>query len=118
MSRPPSEAWPRVGFLHEIADRGQVWETVAAKHGVENPVPPWKSSLDGTCDALDRSDHALSGVRRRTEEDDLAHSVYGHVPFPESQLLALAHSLVAHDVISEDELARRVATVRSRLEGT
>ena len=28
---------------------------MAAKYGVENPVPPWKTSLDGLCDALDHT---------------------------------------------------------------
>ena len=32
---------------------------MAAKYGVENPVPPWKTSLDGLCDALD---HAVCGA--------------------------------------------------------
>ncbi len=113
MSQPLSETHPRVGVLQQIADHGQVWEAVAARHGVEKPVPPWKTSLDGTWDALDRRGHTASGVQRRTENDDLARSVYGHVPYPESRLLALAHSLVAHDVLSEDELARRLETVRS-----
>ena len=41
--------------LQNIVDRNQVWPRMAAKYGVENPVPPWKTSLDGLCDALDRS---------------------------------------------------------------
>jgi hypothetical protein len=33
---------------------------MAEKYGVTNPVPPWESSLDGTCDALDESATVLS----------------------------------------------------------
>jgi len=42
-----------VAPLANIVERQQVWSRMAAKYGVENPVPPWKSSLDGICDALD-----------------------------------------------------------------
>ena len=52
---------------------------MAAKYGVENPVPPWKSSLDGICDALDHGGcgpETLSFVDRRNEEDTLSATVY------------------------------------------
>jgi hypothetical protein len=39
------------GSLANIVERNQVWNRMAAKYGVENPVPPWKTSLDGICDA-------------------------------------------------------------------
>jgi hypothetical protein len=42
--------------------------------------------------------------------------VYAGVPYPESQLIALAHSLLARGVIGEEELAQRLAAVRARLE--
>ncbi|PRC54222.1 thiocyanate hydrolase, partial [Mycobacterium sp. ITM-2017-0098] len=32
--------------LNSIVERNQVWKLMAAKYGVENPVPPWKTSLD------------------------------------------------------------------------
>ena len=48
-----------VASLAEIVERNQVWPRMAAKYGVENPVPPWKTSLDGLCDALD---HAACGA--------------------------------------------------------
>jgi hypothetical protein len=41
--------------------------------------------------------------------------VYGALPSPENQLVALAHSLIARNVIDETELARRLDTVRARL---
>ena len=41
--------------LEQIVERNQVWPAMAAKYGVENPVPPWKTSLDGLCDALDQA---------------------------------------------------------------
>ena len=41
--------------LDEIVENNQSWPVMAAKYGVENPLPPWKTSLDGLCDVLDRS---------------------------------------------------------------
>jgi hypothetical protein len=105
--------------LRQIVERNQVWPVMAAKYGVENPVPPWKTSLDGLCDALD---HAAcdadvpSFKERRDEEDELSATVYSEVPYPESQLVALAHTLLARGVITEDELQQRLSTVRARLE--
>ena len=105
--------------LEEIVDRNQVWPRVAAKYGVENPVPPWKTSLDGLCDALDKADSGpgiLPFKERRDEEDALSAGVYAGLPYPENQLLALAHSLVARGVIDEVELRRRMTSIRARLE--
>ena len=42
-----------IELLDEIAGSNQSWPVMAAKYGVENPLPPWKTSLDGLCDALD-----------------------------------------------------------------
>lgn len=86
---------------------------MAAKYGVENPVPPWKSSLDGICDALDRG---ACSFDRRNEEDALSATVYSNLPYPESQLVSLAHSLVVNGVIDETELQERIALIRARLE--
>jgi hypothetical protein len=105
--------------LQEIVARNQVWPAMAAKYGVENPVPPWKTSLDGLCDALDQStcDADVPDFKeRRDEEDALTATVYSELPYPENQLMALAHSLLARGVITEAELQRRLSTVRARLE--
>ncbi|MEZ0359685.1 thiocyanate hydrolase [Mycolicibacterium aichiense] len=105
--------------LQQIVDRNQVWPVMAAKYGVENPVPPWKTSLDGLCDALD---HAACEAdvptfkERRDEEDDLSATEYSDLPYPESQLVSLAHSLLSRGVITEDELQQRLSAVRARLE--
>lgn len=105
--------------LRDIVTRDQVWSRMAAKWGVENPVPPWKTSLDGLCDALDHAacdTEVLSFKERRDEEDALSATVYAGLPYPESQLVSLAHSLVSRGVISEAELQERLAGVRARLE--
>jgi hypothetical protein len=105
--------------LAKIVERNQVWSRMAAKYGVENAVPPWKTSLDGICDALDQSacgPEVLSFVDRRNEEDALSATVYSNLPYPENRLVALAHSLVVRGVIDEAELEERLATVRARLE--
>ncbi|WP_137726048.1 thiocyanate hydrolase [Prescottella subtropica] len=106
----------RVPVLDRIVTRGQVWPRMAEKHGVTNPVPPWKSSLDATCDALDREATTLPPLTRRREEDALVEDVYRDLPFPENQLVALAHSLIARNVVDETELSQRLALVRARLE--
>lgn len=109
----------RIEALQEIVARNQVWPVMAAKYGVQNPVPPWKTSLDGMCDALDRAacDANVPDFKeRRDDEDSLSAGVYSGLPYPENQLVALAHSLVARGVIDEAELKRRLAGVRERLE--
>jgi hypothetical protein len=105
--------------LAKIVERHQVWSSMAAKYGVDNPVPPWKTSLDGICDALDQGGcgpEILSFVDRRNEEDTLSATVYSNLPYPENQLVSLAHSLVARGVIDETELQQRLASIRARLE--
>ncbi|WP_237707969.1 thiocyanate hydrolase [Hoyosella subflava] len=92
---------------------------MAAKYGVTNPVPPWKTSLDGMCDALDHAacDTSVPNFKeRRDEEDALSESSYSSLPYPENQLVALAHSLVVRGLISEAELQERLASIRARLE--
>ena len=109
----------QIAPLDEILERHQVWSRMAAKYGVQNPVPPWKSSLDGICDALDQGGcgpDILSMPDRRREEDLLSATVYSDLPYPENQLVSLAHSLVVRGVIDETELQQRLASVRARLE--
>lgn len=108
-----------IATLTDIVERNQVWPVMAAKYGVENPVPPWKTSLDGMCDALDYaacSEDILTFKERRDEEDALSATVYSNLPYPESQLVALAYSLIVRGVIDEAELERRLASIRARLE--
>ena len=109
--------------LRQIVNRGQVWETMAAKYGVENPVPPWKTSLDGLCDALDHAacdttadTAAPSFKERRDEEDALSATRYADIPYPESQLLSLAQSLMVRGLITESELQHKLSVIRERLE--
>jgi len=105
--------------LQQIVERNQVWPRMAAKYGVENPVPPWKTSLDGLCDAIDKAEcgpEVLSFKERRDEEDVLSATVYADLPYPENQLVALAHSLVARGIIDEAELQERLTSIRARLE--
>ena len=105
--------------LAKIVERNQVWSRMAAKHGVENHVPPWKTSLDGMCDALDQNacgPEILNFVDRRNDEDALSATLYSELPYPENRLVALAHSLVVRGVIDEADLTERLAAVRARLE--
>lgn len=113
----PAES-PAIALLTKIVERNQVWGRMAAKYGVDNPAPPWKTSLDGICDALDQSSGGASllSVDRRNEEDALSATVYTDLPYPENRLVALTHSLVRHGLIDESELEERLAAVRARLE--
>jgi hypothetical protein len=109
----------QIAPLDTIVERHQVWSRMAARYGVENAVPPWKSSLDGICDALDQGGcgpEILSMTDRRGEEDLLSATVYSDLPYPENQLVALAHSLVVRGVIDEAELQQRLTRIRARLE--
>lgn len=107
--------------LDEIVERNHTWPVMTAKYGVENPLPPWKTSLDGLCDALDKScapeaDLPLTFKERRDEEDELAATRYADLPYPENQLVALAHSLLARGVIDEADLRQRLGAIKARLE--
>jgi hypothetical protein len=128
-----------IALLEEIRQRGRVWEDLCQQYGVTNPDPPWKTSLEGMCDALaagscaapsvlekawlrgslTRDDiaqqAALPLLERRAEEDELSETLYQDVPFPERQLLALAHSLIKRGLMKEEDLARRIAEVTRRL---
>ena len=53
---------------------------------------------------------------RRREEDLLSATAYFDLPYPESQLVSLAHSLVVRGVINETELQQRLTSIRTRLE--
>jgi hypothetical protein len=83
--------------LTEISKVEQTWRAMTAKYYVENPLPPWKTSLDGLCDALDRSGRAndeldFSFKQRRDVEDELSAVRYAQLPYPENQLVSLARA--------------------------
>jgi hypothetical protein len=105
--------------LQRIVERDQVWPKMAAKYGVENPVPPWKTSLDGLCDALDQASCSAdipTFKERRDEEDTLSATLYSDLPYPENQLMSLAHSLLVRGVINQAELEDRLISIRARLQ--
>lgn len=115
MSEKGGMAVGRVALLEAIRGQGTEWEVLAPRYGVANPNPPWKTSLTAICDCLDVSG-ALPTLDRRRAEDELAEAVYSDVPAPESQLLALVHTMLNRGLVSEGELASRMRAVRSRLE--
>jgi hypothetical protein len=105
--------------LQKIVERNQIWPRMATKYGVENPVPPWKTSLDGLCDALDHAScdaDVPTFKERRDEEDALSATIYSDLPYPENQLVSLAHTLVTRGIIDDVELQRRLISIRARLE--
>lgn len=109
------EALIPITLLERVRHRGRVWGDLAKQYGVTNPDPPWKVDLEATCDMLAAGSCALPALERRWEEDELSEAVYTDVPFPERQLLALAHSMIQRGLVEEDELARRMKDVFERL---
>jgi hypothetical protein len=129
--------WTEVPVLEEIKEHGRAWGELAEQYGVTNPDPPWKTSLDGMCEALsagscssmaaaekqwlagevDRAamDAPLPLLERRWEEDELSATLYQDVPFPERQLLSLAHSLIKRGLVNEEDLKARMKVVQERL---
>ena len=104
-----------IPLLEGTRGSGQIWAEIAPRYGVTNADPPWKSSLYATCECLALGG-ALPGLDRRRAEDQLAETTYGDVPAPERQLLALAHTMLRQGLLTEEDLARRMATVRERLQ--
>ncbi|MCB1725000.1 MAG: hypothetical protein KDJ39_15040 [Gammaproteobacteria bacterium] len=122
-----------IELLERIKIEGRVWEELSEEYGVNNPDPPWRVSLESTCDQLaggywapfnvclpkeereSPSDDKVDAIERRWEEDDLVAKHYADVPFPERQLLALAHTLVRRGIMTEQELAAKMKSVSDRL---
>lgn len=104
-----------IPLLEKVRAEGRVWEDLAAQYGVTNPDPPWKVNVDSTCEVLAEGNCALPALERRWEEDELSESLYAGIPFPERQLLALAHSMIKRGLIDEKDLAARMEVVKRRL---
>ena len=104
-----------ISVLEEIKKEGRVWKDLSKKYGVDNPDPPWKITLEATCEVLSEISCALPALERRWEEDELSKEHYADLPFPERQLVALAHSMIRRGLIDEDELKRRMKEVDKRL---
>ena len=69
--------------------------------------------LDKSCAAVEELEFTFK--ERRDEEDELSATRYAELPYPESQLVSLARSLLVRGVITEDDLRERLATIRARL---
>jgi hypothetical protein len=104
-----------IALLEAIRSEGKAWDILAPRYGVTNPDPPWKTSLVAMCECLSVSG-ALPTLDRRRTEDELAEALYGEVPAPERQLLALVHTMLSRGLVIEGDLASRMRTVRQRLE--
>ena len=107
-----------ISLLDKVKNDGRVWEDLCEEYGVENPDPPWKVTLEATCDVLDEVACGIPALERRWEEDELSEELYAGVPFPERQLLALAHSMIRRGLVDEDELAEQMKVVGKRLNMT
>jgi hypothetical protein len=104
-----------ITLLDKVKKEGRVWEDLCEQYGVENPDPPWKVTLEATCDVLDEVACGIPALERRWEEDELSEDLYADIPFPERQLLALAHSMIRRGLVDEDELAKQMKIVGKRL---
>lgn len=127
-----------VDLLEKIKKEGKNWGDLSRQYGVDNPDPPWRVSLESTCENLANgdisplnicrvedhekaSDDEIDPLERRWEEDQLVSELYADVPFPERQLLALAHTMIRRGILSEEELSVHMEKVAKRLnmeEGT
>lgn len=103
-----------IALLESLQNEEQTWAKLAPRWCVTNPEPPWQVCLEATCDALSAGG-ALDSLERRHAEDELE-TLYSAIPNPERQLLALAHIMVSRGLLTEEELARQIRTVRARLE--
>ena len=102
-------------LLDKVKEEGRVWEDLSEQYGVDNPDPPWKVTLEATCDVLDEVACGIPALERRWEEDELSENLYADVPYPERQMLALAHSMIRRGLVGEDELAKQMELVGKRL---
>ena len=109
----PADLTP-VPLLEAIRNDGKTWVELALQYGVTSPDPPWKVPFNATCECLAGSG-ALPWLQLRRAEDRLGETLYSGTPAPEQQLLALAHTMLSRGLVSEEDLARRMNTVRSRL---
>lgn len=115
-----------IALLQKIQESGRYWEDLSTQYGVTNPDPPWKITLETTCDLLaadscvkpydevDLDSCALPSLERRAEEDELSETLYEDVPFPERQLLSLAHSMIKRGLLDENELSERMKELEKR----
>jgi hypothetical protein len=103
-----------IRLLEDIRRAGKTWAELAPRWGVSEPDPPWKTSLHATCECLSAA-AVLPVLERRRAEDELGETLYCGTPAPEQQLLALAHTMLTRGLLSEEELARRIKEVRTRL---
>jgi hypothetical protein len=104
-----------VPLLEVIRNDGKTWDELAPRYGVTNPDPPWKVTFEATCECLAVSG-ALPWLQRRRAEDRLGETLYSGTPAPEQHLLALAHTMLSRGLVTEENLAKRMNAVRSRLE--
>ena len=104
-----------VPLLEAIRNEGKTWEELAPRYGVTNADPPWNVAFNATCECLAVSG-AVPWLQRRRAEDRLGETLYSGMPAPEQQLLALAHTMLSRGLVSEQDLARRMNAVRSRLD--
>ena len=104
-----------IPLLERIKREGRVWDDLSEEYGVDNPDPPWKVTLEATCDVLAEVSCAVPALERRWEEDELSEELYVDVPFPERQLLALAHTMIRRGLLDEEELASLMKKIDKRL---
>lgn len=104
-----------IPLLDRIGKEGRVWGDLCEQYGVSNPDPPWRVLLESTCEVLNEGSCVLPSLKRRDEEDELVEQHYQHVPHPERQVLALAHSMILRGIITEEDLKARLQSVTERL---
>ena len=118
--RPHSRTGGRRGFavLNEIVERNHTWPVMTAKYGVENPLP-WKTSLDGLCDASTgrapggRPAADLQGAPRRGRA--VGHPIH-RTSLPGESACRPGTFAVGRGSSARLIWSRRLAAIRARLE--
>ncbi len=106
-------------MLKQIVERNQVWPgwrpSTASRTRCRRGRPA-STACATRSTTPPATPPAPSFKERRDEEDALSATVYADLPYPENQLVSLAHSLMARGVITESELQQKLSAIRARLE--
>ncbi len=80
---------------------------------LDHTPAPWERNQQATCECLSWRG-ALDNLKRRHAEDELGTTVYAGFPVHAKSVVVTAHKLIDSGAISEQELQRKMNTVRAR----
>jgi Nitrile hydratase beta subunit, N-terminal len=80
---------------------------------LDHAPAPWERNQQATCECLSWRG-ALENLERRHAEDELGTTVYADFPVHSRSVVVTAHQLIDSGAISEQELERKMDSVRAR----